>query len=229
MADRISRALNERIYLLKAEQGVGDTTQDIWNFEVKGQSNKVYKVKIVRGGASACTCMDYVLRRKLCKHLIFITERVARLTNVTHRMLGNNNLSDDDFQSLNESLKKRLVRDNSGEDCTNLAGSTEDPSSKMDRTTDDCSICFDSLQGETLLQCVTTCKNYFHEACLKIWLSKNKSCPLCRAQWVDKIRDPDARDDALDYLERLTLKPTIKLILRGDRGSNDAIAPVLVS
>jgi len=212
MNGRIYRALNERIYLLKAEQGGSNVTQgDQWNFEVRGQSSKVYKVQFVRDGPSKCTCMDFILRCKLCKHLIFITERIAKLTNVTYRMLKKNKLSSEDFCSLSEILRMRLQNVDIKE------SETVDTSRKVSETSEDCFICFESLQGETLVQCVTTCKNYFHEECLQIWLTKNRTCPLCRAQWIDRIkyvpttRSNNGIDDALDYLEQTSLKPVIKL------------------
>ena len=211
MSARIFRALNERIYLLKANQ---EPTN--WNFEVRGQTNKVYKVKLVNQEASQCTCMDFILRKKFCKHLIFITERIAKLTSVTYRMLDNNYLAKEDFESLNNNLRHRLVNSNDTNTNNTNTNAPVDTTRKVSETSDDCFICFDSLQGETLVQCVTTCKNYFHEACLKIWLSKNNTCPLCRADWhtIPINNRTDGADDALDYLEQPVLKPVIKLRLK---------------
>ncbi len=39
-------------------------------------------------------------------------------------------------------------------------------------------------KGEKLVKCITTCKNYFHDGCLSLWLSSgHDTCPLCRAKW----------------------------------------------
>jgi len=194
MNDRISRALNERIYLLKAEH-----LPDKWNFGVKGQSNKVYKVDITINSPCKCNCMDFILRKKICKHLIFITERIAKISSITHSLIDNNHLSELDFQRLSKTLEEKLL------DKRKVQEEKEpDTTRKLSESDEDCFICFESLTGETLVQCVTTCKNYFHEECLTIWLSKNKTCPLCRAHWIDPstIKWQSGEDDALSFLNK---------------------------
>ena len=41
---------------------------------------------------------------------------------------------------------------------------------------EECPICFESCKQNIFLPC----KHYFHYECLKTWLNKNNSCPLCR-------------------------------------------------
>lgn len=40
----------------------------------------------------------------------------------------------------------------------------------------ECPICFENCDTNVFLPC----KHYYHLNCLKSWLNKNKSCPLCR-------------------------------------------------
>jgi hypothetical protein len=42
-----------------------------------------------------------------------------------------------------------------------------------------CAICQD-IQVETNVSRVLICKHKFHIGCIEFWLSKNKTCPICR-------------------------------------------------
>jgi hypothetical protein len=42
-----------------------------------------------------------------------------------------------------------------------------------------CAICQD-IQEETKISRVLICKHKFHIGCIEFWLSKNKTCPICR-------------------------------------------------
>jgi hypothetical protein len=55
----------------------------------------------------------------------------------------------------------------------------------------DCPVCFEEMkEGESLAQCITTCKNYFHKECINLWLSSgHNNCPLCRAGWISENED----------------------------------------
>ena len=206
-ATRIERALRERIYLLRA-----DKLHNQWSFEVKGQSNKVYKIKMTNGDKCTCSCMDFVLRKKLCKHLIFITERIAKLTEITYGLITTNHLNLSTFEQLSTVIEGKLLAHGKQENGM-IEEEKRNATRKISETSEDCFICFESLSGETLVQCVTRCKNYFHEECLKIWLSKNNTCPLCRSEWVDPVtkRFKAGEDDALSFFHQTTLKPVLRL------------------
>lgn len=62
----------------------------------------------------------------------------------------------------------------------------------------DCAICFEELEvTEDLKQC-KQCKKFFHDGCIKAWLIKNKTCPLCRFDLsTDPIVHPTAADSAV--------------------------------
>ena len=70
--DRFSKALSERIYLLSANQ----ISNEEWNFNIRGQSNKIYK-QILTSNKFSCACPDHCLRKGFCKHLLFLISRVA--------------------------------------------------------------------------------------------------------------------------------------------------------
>jgi hypothetical protein len=49
---------------------------------------------------------------------------------------------------------------------------------KVIPTNQECSICLDPI-SENAIQCCK-CGHCFHEECIKRWLKKNPTCPLCR-------------------------------------------------
>ena len=58
---------------------------------------------------------------------------------------------------------------------------------------DTCGICqstFDyccptcKFPGDSCPPVTGQCGHTFHQHCLDIWLEKNKTCPICRKQWV---------------------------------------------
>jgi len=54
----------------------------------------------------------------------------------------------------------------------------------------ECSICCDWLDGEVvMLPCQARgCRSYFHAECIRPWLSRNPSCPLCRESVPELVR-----------------------------------------
>jgi hypothetical protein len=50
------------------------------------------------------------------------------------------------------------------------------PNKKEDKT---CPICFDDYDDNSMVL-KTECMHHFHEECLKKWIERNKTCPICR-------------------------------------------------
>lgn len=43
-----------------------------------------------------------------------------------------------------------------------------------------CVICLEDMKDGELCRCLPQCNHIFHETCVKPWLIKNRSCPICR-------------------------------------------------
>jgi hypothetical protein len=173
--DRFSKALKERIYLLSASQ----ISNEEWNFNIRGQSNKVYK-QILTPTKFSCACPDHCLRKGFCKHLLFLICRVAVNQSLAKELFENNNKWNLNIFNcisflLIDRLKNRMENNKPKEISCNAIGS-------------DCSICFEEMKnGEIFSQCLTTCKNYFHKECIDLWTnSGHNNCPLCRGRWITK-------------------------------------------
>ena len=49
---------------------------------------------------------------------------------------------------------------------------------------DECVVCLDTLLNKNIAY--LPCKHSFHYECIKPWVEKNKSCPICFANWIYK-------------------------------------------
>ena len=168
MSTRKQRGLKERIYLLNAFRN----NENEWTLSVKGSSNKIYEIKLSNNDVK-CKCMDFSIRGRICKHLYFIIGRVIR----TNNLLSLINEVDD--IKINYELISTLLNDILKNHLQN---------NKIDNVCYDknecCSICFEEFGNEPVEQCQIQCKNTFHSECIKIWISKNSTCPLCRCEWL---------------------------------------------
>lgn len=167
MSTRKQRGLKERIYLLNAKL---DNING-WTLAVKGSSNNIYEINLSRENIK-CKCMDFAIRKKICKHLYFILGRIIKNNDLFSK------IKDVEDIKVNYELISTLLN----EILKNHLCNKENNSISYDKT-ESCSICFEEFGNEQIDQCQTQCKNTFHSECIKIWISKNSTCPLCRCEW----------------------------------------------
>jgi len=167
---RLKKSLSEKIFLLSASQN----TETQWTFTVRGQSKNVYE-QILKPDSFFCSCPDHHKRKTFCKHLLFLVARVAMQMELASKIQQNtDNWKETSFQACVAGWINRLK---------NRIGDTHKTTTSPGG---DCPICFEEMKdGEELSQCVTTCKNYFHKACMNLWLSEHSTCALCRADWLE--------------------------------------------
>jgi hypothetical protein len=189
---RLSKSSTERIYLLSATQA----SVEHWVFKVRGQSNKIYEQNL-KTISFSCSCPDHAIRKSFCKHLLFLISRVAINPSLARELYNDKSKwGIDVFNILNKVWIERLQnRMNNIEKKTKL---------HKNAIGNDCSICFEEMKnGEVFTQCITTCKNYFHEDCLKLWLNTGKdTCPLCRGKWC---KTKDSAHDIIDNSTEISI------------------------
>jgi len=171
MSTRKQRGLNERIYLLDAKN-----KNKSWELTVKGSSKSIYKI-LLSANIIKCKCMDFSIRKKVCKHLYFILGRIIK----NNQNINNiENIDDIKINYYNISnLLKEVLHNHVESSITDIEYDVNDT----------CCICFESFNNESVSQCTKTCKNTFHSECINLWLSNNDSCPLCRSPWIDSNSD----------------------------------------
>ena len=180
MQARINRAMDQSIYLLKAE-----SVNDIWHFVVQGETKSEYNV-IFSDNVVNCSCPDCKWNKRTCKHIIFIIGRVAKdmsfLNGITSDLKS---IKMDD--KLNDKLTKNLR--------TRLHG--KDEQTRLTTCEDDCIICFESIDSVIITeqQC-TVCKIIYHKECIDRWLNQYQrgntgNCAHCKQPWVKSNPDDD--------------------------------------
>jgi predicted nucleic acid-binding Zn finger protein len=198
--ERLERAETQRLYLVERNQ----TSEASCDFVVLGSTGNVYTVQI--GEIPTCTCPDFVRKKDLCKHIMFVTLKVIGLDKHDPRsyqrayvpselsdmmqMLENRRVGGGTLA--NESVRQNYAQLKRGEGAPD-----EDPGYAPRRPLEedsDCPICFDSLGSgsgpQILTYCRGTCGANFHADCIRAWKTRGRpTCPNCRQAWVEE-HDP---------------------------------------
>jgi hypothetical protein len=195
-SNRRTRGMKQTMFLL----GVYLNNR-VWEFRVKGTTND-YDLTI-NSQEIKCSCPDFQGRGRICKHLYFIIGRIAQNVSLIDTLESEiecgergSKLTEEEFTNLTNTLTLRLVQRLSQQ-------KPKQDNNDIDKD-DDCTICFEPLNGCKLKRCCdesdNSCKNYFHMECILNWLSRDKSCPLCRRKWVNNIsQDFDPLDQLSDF------------------------------
>lgn len=120
-----------------------------------------------------CTCTDFRIQRRPCKHIYFIVTQVGQNDELLDYFRSDGTIAKKAYKILDDQLSNRLK--------SRLQKPTKDPK-EIDLKDDlDCVICFTEMDKDTEpLEDCSTCKKYFHSQCLGAWRGHNPSCPLCR-------------------------------------------------
>jgi len=73
MKRRISRAVNQRMYLIEMKDTSSSDTALVYTFSLLGSTGNLYEVII--SNVPSCTCPDF-LKGNVCKHIIFVYVKV---------------------------------------------------------------------------------------------------------------------------------------------------------
>ena len=166
---RLLNAQKGAMYIVDAKRET-----DSWNFLVENDNTeKTYSV-IVRSCESqldwSCECMDFVMRKCICKHALLLYSRVAGYT-------------------------KRPIPDYTDFDKRLVEKIQSDKANVTEKRNDDCHVCFQAIEENPKV--CETCNNAIHDECWKRWKKFNNSCPICRAKYttVDDILERMERCD----------------------------------
>jgi len=183
MATRKQRGLSERIFLLNASV---DNNEE-WNLSIKGSSKRIYNIKL-SSCETKCKCMDFTIRHKVCKHLYFVICRIINNSDLSKKIKVVEDITNNYFAISN--LLKNALNNHISDSKDKIKYNIKDT----------CCICFEEFGSEDVIQCNSVCKNVFHSDCLKLWLSQNNSCPLCRSDWVNEGNNPLEEFNSLNII-----------------------------
>jgi hypothetical protein len=191
---RVSKSLSEKMCLLCANQ----TNPNEWKFKVRGQTNNVYE-QILTPTSYCCTCPDHQTKKSFCKHLLFLVFRVGKQYDLGVGLANRPKTTwkKSAFTACSCSWSLCL---------SHLVGSH---STTTETTSDDyCSICFEELGTDNLVECTTTCHKHYHKDCINNWLEHGTTCPNCRTEWNTNVSVKDE-----DTIEGTILSTDVKEII----------------
>lgn len=176
-------------------------TKDLDNmaiFTIRGSTDYTLQYRINKGWT--CSCPDYQRRRKTCKHIFFVLNRVLRHSLDVDVVTDSNDTEYNmkTFSSPQEiisALETRLAgttgRIQNGS--ASLAKSSHSPCHSTSSNDvpqrpylgEDCVICFEAMTDATpVVFCYETCGQSLHAQCFQIYQghAKNVRCPSCRSE-----------------------------------------------
>jgi hypothetical protein len=156
---RYRRSMEENIFLLNFDE-------QKMEFLICGKTKKTYTINFNEEKQSTCTCMDFKLRKTVCKHQIFIISRCGKVS----------------YEDLNEMFETKVFP--FSKIWKRLKNEMQ---TKLKGNGDDCCICLSEMktsgisEDSFVVQC-KSCNNFYHLFCINNWLSASKKCPLCRVK-----------------------------------------------
>jgi len=193
--------------LLSAHQ-----TENEWTFHVRCPSTKTYEAQLGRTTFS-CSCPDHQGKKTFCKHLLFLVARVACQMELAAEISKKykTGWKESAFNACVLSWTNRLSH--------LITSATYAPVSicSIEGT---CCICFESIEAldpSATVQCVTTCKNWFHTQCIASWNNHgHHTCPLCRADWNKVVVDPILIEPMEENIQGSLLVPPVDEVPHND-------------
>ncbi|TKY86667.1 hypothetical protein EX895_004307 [Sporisorium graminicola] len=192
---RIAKVHLERMYLIHRFRN-GEQLRE--EFDVSGSKGNVYKVVIDR--SVSCSCMDFSLRRQVCKHLLFVYIKVLRLEGHLPVYSRIRLSADEVDQVFDEALENPVAQalakpelrkawetavgyQSEGDDEV-ASGSGSGTGSNRDEAPagkrlvpeegDVCGVCYEDLEPgsiEGLEFCLESCGRPIHTDCLETWFN----------------------------------------------------------
>lgn len=157
---RYGRAMSQKIYLIDYERSLKtNQSNPFWKFTIMGNSNQCYNL-FFSPTVIKCDCIDFtenLNKRSLCKHLFYVFGFVAKFT----------------FQEIQHAdfpyIRRRLF---------SMFDGLFDNKTVHGKGQGTCCICLQTLE-QNCHKC-DRCFQLIHLDCLRLWLSKNATCPFCR-------------------------------------------------
>lgn len=187
---RVNRSMNDRLYIV----GSSLVSNEGFIYRIMGTTGNIYDVSQNRfDGFYKCTCPDFQLRHKPCKHIGFVIFKVFVIA-LNSLSSGHNyvNLSSNEelYQKALEYHQKAETRQLNKPSAAPTTTSQPPPplvARKEFKVTDECPICYDPFNTEETIWCQQQCGQNFHLVCLLKFFqgqpdSKHR-CPYCRCKF----------------------------------------------
>ncbi|KAI9829046.1 MAG: hypothetical protein M1832_000069 [Thelocarpon impressellum] len=157
-------------------------------FQMAGTTGNVYSVVIDR--VPTCTCPDNSLKRKQCKHIIYVGLAVIFLKVLVNVLKARADLQ---YQAAFLSSELREIYANAPPPPNAAATDSDDTSGNRKPIEGDCPICVldFSPDKEEIVFCRAGCGNNIHAVCFRRWAQSKQgetvTCVYCRTPWREAM------------------------------------------
>ena len=195
-ANRINKALNQKMFLVKIEQlDVMETEIPYIKFHILGTLGYVYEV-FCDDTKIFCNCQDAEKHKHFCKHVYFVFYRVMdyRLS-INLSNLPMTAVFDSFIEKIFLSrINKKLVASKKQRDLyEKLINQTIEYVDRKEIIGESCPICFEDFTQEEIDEgkisfCNIQCGTNFHKSCFEKWaeFKKTVTCVFCRSILIQK-------------------------------------------
>ena len=160
-------------------------------FSIMGSKGNVYTVTISQ--SPKCTCPDYKLNHKRCKHIFFV---LIRIMNLEVEYAEQTDYSEEELLDMYDNIPEitkalmasDMIMEKYEEEKKNFnADYNNEKIEKKETKNEICPICMDPLDnGKQLVYCQFSCGKSLHKLCFKMWEKKSGPiCVFCRANWYN--------------------------------------------
>lgn len=161
----------------KKKKNVIGTVTLMGTYNTKKATRDAYEVKVYSEGKSTfwCTCPYHKFKSSkegtVCKHICFLVSKVAK--HYGAEFYDTKVLDPDVLSKLIERFESRV-------DCKRVEMIDIKSFTESDRPIDDvCPICYDDIVSAEV--CCPSCGCHIHDACMEVWLERQKTCVYCRS------------------------------------------------
>lgn len=174
MGTRKEKGLRERMHLLYSPFYWEE--KDSVNYNIVGSSGKTYEVFFSREEVY-CTCLDHLIRKKICKHMYFILGIYLKSYSYIDNIFTIEDIRSNALLIVNSTHEKEASK--------KIKQNKESYHNKKNNIHDICCICHENLTDVCPLSHLSchACKKIMHKICIESWLKKKKNCPMCRSTW----------------------------------------------
>lgn len=185
---RQEKAMTDNLYLIEIIHTENYFKRE---FSILGSTGNNYIVTI--STRLTCSCPDFRIRKKKCKHIYFVLMRVMKYEKIHKNKFKENELEEmfKNIPQITENLLAgiRPLRKNAKTKKEIIFEEVEEKEELLtnENLEDICPICLDNLKnGQELDFCKYSCKKYIHKICFKMWCKKKlPTCVFCRGEWEE--------------------------------------------